>query len=130
MSRGADALLLRQFLSFTAVGAVGTAAHYATLIALVQVFHAHAVVSSAAGFTVGALVNYSLNYRLTFRSTKLHHDSMPRFFLVAIIGLALNTGIMALLTEAMAVHYLVAQVVATLTVLGWTFTANRLWTFR
>lgn len=130
MNRGADALLLRQFLSFTAVGAVGTTAHYATLIALVQVFHAHAVLSSAAGFTVGALVNYSLNYRLTFRSTKLHHDSMPKFFIVAIVGLALNTAIMALLVEVLGFHYLVAQVLATLTVLAWTFTANRLWTFR
>jgi putative flippase GtrA len=130
MNRGADTLLLRQFLSFTAVGAVGTAAHYSTLIALVQLVHVHPVPSSAVGFTVGALVNYSLNYRVTFRSTKLHWDSMPKFFLVAIVGLALNTGIMALLTGPLAMHYLVAQIIATATVLAWTFTANRLWTFR
>lgn len=123
-------ILIRQFFSFAAVGVVGTAAHYSTLIALVQVMHVNAVVSSAAGFVVGALVNYTLNYRVTFRSTKLHRDSMPKFFLVALFGLGFNTAIMALLTEVWKQHYLVAQILATGGVLVWNFAVNRFWTFK
>ena len=123
-------MIIRQFFSFAAVGVVGTAAHYSTLIALVQFMHVNPVVSSGAGFIVGALVNYALNYRLTFRSTKLHRDSMPKFFLVALFGLAFNTAIMALMTEIWKVYYLIAQVLATAAVLVWNFAVNRYWTFR
>jgi putative flippase GtrA len=123
-------MIIKQFFSFAAVGAVGTLAHYSTLIALVQVSHINPVVASGVGFTIGALVNYALNYRLTFRSTKLHRDSMPKFFLVALSGLVFNTMIMELVTVILKQHYLVGQVLATATVLFWNFTVNRFWTFR
>jgi len=123
-------MILKQFVSFTAVGAVGTAAHYSALIALVQFMHVSPVPSSGVGFVIGALVNYALNYRLTFRSKKLHRESMPKFFLVAIVGLVLNTAVMVLLAEILKLHYLVSQVLATGGVLVWNFTANRYWTFK
>ena len=123
-------MIIRQFFSFAAVGVVGTVAHYSTLIALVQITHVNPVVSSGAGFVIGALVNYALNYRLTFQSTKLHRDSMPKFFLVALVGLAFNTAIMELVTEIWKLHYLVGQILATGTVLVWNFTINRFWTFK
>lgn len=123
-------MIIRQFFSFAAVGVVGTAAHYSTLIALVQIMHANPVVSSGVGFIIGALVNYALNYRLTFRSTKLHRDSMPKFFLVALFGLAFNTAIMTLVTEIWKLHYLIGQILATGAVLLWNFTVNRFWTFK
>jgi len=123
-------MMLKQFVSFTAVGAVGTAAHYSALVVLVQFMHVGPVPASGVGFVLGALVNYILNYRLTFRSTKLHRESMPKFFLVAIVGLVLNTAIMALLTEIFRLHYLLSQILATGSVLVWNFTANRYWTFK
>lgn len=122
--------IIRQFASFTAVGVAGTVAHYCVLIALIYVLQLHPVPASAAGFAVGALVNYGLNYRLTFRSTKMHRESMPKFFIVAIAGLMLNTAIMAVMTTTLRLHYLVAQVFATGCVLIWNFTVNRRWTFR
>jgi putative flippase GtrA len=123
-------MILKQFVSFTAVGAVGTAAHYSALIALVQFMHVSPVPSSGVGFVIGALVNYALNYRLTFRSKKLHRESMPKFFLVAMVGLVLNTAVMVFLVEILRLHYLVSQVLATGGVLVWNFTANRYWTFK
>src|ERR1051326_6931064 len=106
-------LAVKQFASFTGVGAIGTAAHYCVLIALVDVLQLRPIPSSALGFTVGAFVNYSLNYRFTFRSTKMHRESMPKFFIVATAGLLLNTAIMGVLTAMLSVHYLLAQIVAT-----------------
>lgn len=123
-------MIIKQFFSFAAVGLFGTAAHYSALIALVQLAHADPVLSSAIGFVVGALVNYGLNYRLTFRSNKLHRDSMPKFFLVALFGLGFNTAIMHLVTDLWKLHYLVGQVMATGGVLLWNFSVNRCWTFR
>ena len=122
--------IVNQFFRFSGVGILGTIAHYATLIALVQIIKANAVLSSCAGFILGALVNYSLNYRYTFRSNMRHSEAMIKFFTVALVGLVSNALIMGFAVEILNVHYVLAQVMATGIVLFWNFTGNRLWTFR
>lgn len=97
---------------------------------LVEVVSANAVVASALGFTVGALVNYYLNYHITFKSKKSHNEAIIKFLTVALIGLALNTLIMFVAAEILLIYYLLAQVMATGMVLVWNFAGNRLWTFR
>jgi putative flippase GtrA len=121
---------VRQFFSFGCVGAVATAAHYATLVALVHLGHLGPVASSGLGACVGALVNYRLNYSYTFRSDKRHREVVAKFLVVAAVGLLLNVALMGLLTRRLAVHYLVAQVIATAVVLFSNFTGHRLWSFR
>ena len=83
-----------QFVRYAGAGAIGTAAHYALLIGLVQLAHMGAVAASTAGAVTGALVNYALNHRYTFASARRHRDAMPRFLLVAILGIALNALVM------------------------------------
>ena len=123
-------ILMRQFLGFAAVGVVGTAAHFATLLVLVQKFHMDPVWSSVIGFIVGAAVNYLLSYRVVFRSRKRHVEAMSQFFTVAGVGLLLNAAIMAFAVQTLGWHYLLSQILATGTVLLWNFAGNRFWTFR
>jgi putative flippase GtrA len=122
-------MIMRQFLAFAGVGAVGTAAHYATLIGLVA-FGFDAVTASALGCTIGAIVNYLLNYHLTFRSQSPHRRSAPRFAVVAMISLLLNTLLMAIGIKWIRLNYLVAQVFATGPVLCWNFWISRVWAFK
>ena len=117
----------RQFLHYAGVGAVGTAGHYAVYIALVN-SAIGVTVSSVAGFIVGALINYGLNYRYTFNSRQPHRRAISKFFSVALIGLLLNTLIVFAL-DRLHWHYLLAQAAATIMVLVWNFAANRNWTF-
>lgn len=121
--------LATQFVSFGAVGAVGTVAHYTLFVALVEWAAVDPVPASVAGAALGALVNYLLNYHYTFRSDRRHRDALPRFLAIAGLGLSLNTLCMALFVDSFGMHYLVAQVLATLSVLIWNFFANRHWTF-
>ncbi|MEW6118588.1 MAG: GtrA family protein [Pseudomonadota bacterium] len=121
--------LLIQFSRFGAVGAIGTAAHYALFLVLVEGAGTDPVAASTAGALLGALVNYVLNRRYTFRSARRHREALPRFLAVAGAGLVLNAGLMLLLVDGLGMHYLPSQVIATLGVLFWNFTANRLWTF-
>ena len=79
---------LARFLRFAAVGAVGTLAHYALLVALVEGAGAPPLAGATAGFVLGALVNYALARRLVFASTRSHAQALPRFFAVALAGLA------------------------------------------
>jgi len=121
---------LRRLLIYMGVGLFGTAGHYATLITLVSVFGVDPVPASACGFVVGAVINYFANHRITFRSRKRHAAAFGPFFLVALLGLGVNTGLMALLVRTAGVPYLAAQVAATGTVVLLTFALNRAWTFR
>ena len=122
--------LLRQFIKFTGVGFISAIGHYGLLIALVQLAAVHPVPASAAGALLGAWINYSLNYRYTFHSTRRHRESVLRFGVVAAIGLVLNTLFMWVGVDVIGVHYLLSQVVTTGLVLIWSFAGNRFWTFR
>ena len=67
-----------RFLRFAAVGAVGTLAHYALLVALVEGAGAPPLAGASAGFVLGALVNYALARRLVFASNRSHGPSTHR----------------------------------------------------
>lgn len=119
----------RQFFLFALVGVAAAIGHYGVLILLAELFAVSPVPASAAGFVVGAIISYALNYRFVFRSDADHLPTMSRFLTVALVGLGLNSLIMALLTHWAGLHYLIAQVAATLTVMLWSYGANRFWTF-
>lgn len=121
--------LLRQLMSFSGIGGIATLIHYVILVLLVQLVGVNPVLGSFIGFLISALVNYSLNYHWTFSSSKPHTEAAWKFFVVAAIGLALNTLIMSLAVAGFGIHYFAAQLVATAIVLMWTFSGNRLWTF-
>ena len=118
-----------QFLSFAGVGAVATAAHYLTLLALVEGSLAHPAPASAAGAAVGALVSYALNYRLTFAAQSPHRKTLPKFLAIAVFAMILNFVLMHALITFLSLPYIAAQVAVTGVMLLMTFNANRNWTF-
>jgi putative flippase GtrA len=127
--KGIAMSLQAQFVKFALVGGLATALQYAILVVLVEGAQWPPVFASSMGFAVSALGNYLLNRRFTFRSQRRHLEAAPRFAVVAVIGFWINAAVVWLAFDAAGLHYLVAQVVATLATLGWTFAANRNWTF-
>lgn len=117
-----------RFIRFTAVGGFATAIQYVLLIALVRGAGMAPTPASSIGFVLSAVVNYLLNYRFTFQSSRPHGPAATKFALLAGTGLLINAAIMHVLT-GMGVHYLLAQLCATGVVLFWNFIGNSLWTF-
>ena len=117
-----------KFMSFALVGVAGTLAHYSILYGLVEFYSFNPVVASGWGALAGLIVNYVLNYKLTFNSQQSHRQTLPRFVLIASLGFALNLAMMAILTQHL--YYFYAQIVTTGVVLIWNFFANSLWTFQ
>jgi putative flippase GtrA len=114
---------------FLVVGGTATAVQYIVLVACVRALSLAPVVASAIGFALSSVLNYYLNYRLTFRSSRAHVSALPRFLLIAGIGLIANSVSMWLLTKSAHLGYLLSQVLTTALVLIWNYTANRKWTF-
>ncbi len=121
--------ILPQLIKFAGVGVLGTFAHYLVLILVVELFHTDIVIASSLGALTGAIVNYILNYKFTFRSNKQHSEAFIKFLLVAGVGFGFNGLLMGIFTHMLEWFYLFSQIVTTLIVLIWNFIGNRLWTF-
>jgi putative flippase GtrA len=121
---------LGQFTAYTIVGSSGTLVHYAVLTALVVGLQMNQVLASTFGAMLGAIFNYLINYRFTFKSSVPHRDALPRFMAVAALGLGVNAVVMQVGVSILKLHYLVAQVLATAVVLAAGYAANCFWTFR
>lgn len=122
-------LILKQFFSFAAVGMIGTVFHYIVLVCAVSGFQVKPLIGSMVGFLVGATVNYLGNYYITFKSDKAHIESSIKFFLIALSGFVINAVIMITLPLVFNFHYLIDQSIATILILFWNFSGNKLWTF-
>jgi glycosyltransferase involved in cell wall biosynthesis len=114
---------------YAGAGAIGTVAHYLTLTLLVELLGASPVVGTVVGAAIGALINYFLNYHFTFTSYASHKRTLPRFLVVAGLGMAINAGGMWLGTKLLGINYLITQVGCTALVLAVGFVLNKLWTF-
>jgi putative flippase GtrA len=122
--------LLRQFTAFFGVGVVAAFAHYAVLIALVELLSWRAVPGTLMGYIAGGIVSYALNHRFTYQSTRSHGAALWRFTLVAAVGFFITWGLMHLLVERLGVFYILAQVITHAIVLFWSFFAHKYVSFR
>ena len=120
---------MKQFLSFAGIGVIGTAGHYAALLMLVEIFNISPVYSTTFGFIFGALINYILNYKITFSSEKNHSEALTKFFIIAVIGAAMNTLIMQFGISHSSMNYLIIQIIATIIILFWNFVMSKFWVF-
>ena len=120
---------LMQFARFALVGLVATAIQYGILASSVEIFGLRADTGSGIGFALSAIVNYLLNHRFTFRSSRAHSSALWRFMAVAGVGLLLNVGLMTLLAERWQLQYLLAQALDTAVTLFWNFIGGAVFSF-
>lgn len=120
--------MIDRLLRFALVGGTATLLQFLLLALFVELLHTAEVAASAASFALSAGFNYWLNYHFTFSSRKSHAQTLPRFVLVALLGLGVNTASFAALLTVL--HYLAAQVVATGVTLLCNFTLHQYWIYR
>ena len=121
--------LKRQFLSFALVGVVGTFAHYATMLSLIEFADVTPVMGTFAGFFAGLGASYVLNRQWTFDKRPPWARGFVTYFAVCFVGLGINMGIVAL-ALAIHVHFMIGQVVATCVALFWNFLSSKFIVFR
>jgi putative flippase GtrA len=121
--------VVHKFGRFLLVGGLCTGLQYLLLVALVEGLGLSATAASTMGYAASSVVNYFLNYSFTFNSAERHRRSLPRFVLIGVFGLLLNGAVTFVGTTIYGVHYLLAQVAATIVTLLWNFLANLRWTF-
>jgi putative flippase GtrA len=120
-----------RFFMYAAVGAAGTAGHYAFLVTAVTLGLLAPVPASVVGALVGAVINFVLNAAVTFRGhAHLSLHTAARFFATAGVAAAVNGAAMSVLVNGLRVDYRLAQVLVTGILLCATYVVNSLWTFQ
>jgi len=120
--------MLSSLARYGLIGAVGTAAHYASM-ALMLLFGVAGLPSTLAGGALGAWVNYLLLRKAYGAEPGSHRRTGPRFILTATLSWVLNGLLFGLLHVSLGVPAWPAQFLVTLLVFSLGFVLNHFWTF-
>jgi len=119
-----------ELLKFSLVGLSGYVVNLAVYIALLKGGGLHYLPAAACSFVVAVGNNYAWNRLWTFRSSRGHvYYQGMRFFLVSLAALGLNLALLRILV-ALGAGKVLAQAIAIVLVMPFSFTANKLWSFR
>ncbi|WNJ92247.1 GtrA family protein [Bosea sp. 685] len=119
----------RQLVAYVFAGGITAVAHYALLIGLVELGGVDPVPATLAGFTLGAVVSYTLNRWLTFDATHSHVQATWRFALIAAGGFVLTGALMHLFVAKLGLPYLPMQLVTTGIVMVFSFLGHKFFSF-
>lgn len=116
---------------FVINGFIATAAHYLTLVGLLEVANLHSAgVANGMAAVVGIGVSYFGNRSYVFRSDAPHTLALPRF-LTVYIGIALyHAGFLAFWTDLFGWSYKLGFLVATGLSVLLSYFGNKLFVFR
>jgi putative flippase GtrA len=120
----------RRLFSYGVTGLLSALTHLGSLILLVEVTGLRPVIASTIGFILSIAVSFTLQHRWVFPNAMRATTTLPRFLVVAAVGLALNTVILTVGTEWFTAYYVVVQMVAFVVIPVSNYLLNGLWTFR
>ena len=120
-----------QLLRYGFVGGVAFVADYGSLYLLTDIAHFHYLISAAVAFVIGLTVNYLLSISWVFKKERVTKPwiEFVVFSTIGVIGLALNEGIMYLVTDCLQLHYMLSKLISTAVVFFWNFFARKILLF-
>lgn len=116
-----------QFIRYLIVGGVAFAFDFGSLWFLTAGLHVHYLISAAAAFLIGMLVNYLLSVFWIFRLERFRSVSgeFALFGLIGLLGLGINELGMWLLTGRCSLDFRISKLATTFLVLLWNFSARK-----
>lgn len=123
--------LSTQVLKFALVGVSSTLIDWAIYFLLTRETSTFYLFAKSISFIISAINSYYLNRLWTFESTQKNViQEFAKFLIVSTIGLVTNTLILKLAVEKFHWSDLTGLALATLVVMFWNFSANKLWVFK
>ncbi len=133
-----------RFLKFAIVGTIGFVVDFGLLTFFVEVFRLPTWLANTFSFSAAVCSNFAFNRYWTYPDSRSKGlvSQLGQFFLVNVLGWAINTGLLVSLEGPMnwllasagvallqGRGYWPAKMVATIVVLFWNFFVNRYWTY-
>jgi putative flippase GtrA len=120
---------VRQFLRYIVAGGSALGLHLLLMTILIETGSSGEIAASAAGFIAGCLLNYTLQYYITFASEVNHQSAVLRYTAVTLAMLILNLLIFKALLMLTGSSWVTAQLLASGVVFVGNFLINRRFTF-
>lgn len=119
--------LTKEFARYFGAALIGYGVDFGTLILLHELLGMHYLIAATLGFASGLFVLYVISNKYVFGGSKIKSKSaeFSLFALIGLIGLAILNVLMWLLTDKLAINYIVSKLVATVVVYVWNFFARR-----
>lgn len=121
--------IANSLMAFGAVGVLATIVHFVVGLGIVGAGLMSPFNANILAFLTAFGVSYVGHRRFTYASTAPAARTLPRFFLVAVLGLGLNQVIVYLLVDVLGWSYLAALVVVVSLVPAVVYVIGR-WAFR
>lgn len=120
---------LINFIQYGMVGVVGTIIHTVMLTICVEIIGIIPLYSTVIGFLFSLIVSYILNSIWTFKANSTGRRQFFKYLLTCLFGLLINMFIMYIIVDVINYSYLVAQLLAVMTVPIFNFTISKYWVF-
>ncbi len=120
---------LRSIVAFGVVGVLASLVHVVVGLALVRSGLALPFSANIFAFLTAFLVSYFGHRSFSFRAQTAHRRSLPRFFIVAVVGLCLNQIIVYTMVLRMMLPYEAALALVVTAVPALTYVLSRWWAF-
>lgn len=121
--------IIQKFMMYSLVGCICTLIYFLSMFILLERIGKEPIISSIFSFVIMTLFSFILNMKFTFGG-EFSKQKLLRFFIVASIGFSLNFAIMYSIVQVLFLHYLVGEIITTLTIPLVNFFLNHYWTFR
>lgn len=125
---------LRDYVAYGIVGVSATLVDYLCYIGITRShpwFREQYLVANALGFCIAVWWGYYWHRRVTFRAQHGDHKKQfPRFVVVALVGLAVNSVALWVTIDSLHIYDILAKLLAIGVTAMWNFNAQRFWTFR
>jgi len=120
---------LWQFIGYLLSGSLATTVHYTILISMVEILAIHPIMASSLGFIGGAITGFCLNKNFVFCDLNAGKAACVKYLLMAGIGALLNIILLLVLTNNIHLHYLLAQLLTTISIVLCNFICCKTWIF-
>ena len=114
---------------FGVVGALATGVHVAVFIGLIELLDVDPFWANLPAFSAAVLVSYFGNLVWTFDMQAAGLGRLPRFVLIALIGLVANQAIVLLIVDVLSQSHRLAIAVVVVVVPTMTYLGSRWWAF-
>ncbi len=123
---------LMEFIRFAIVGGIGTVINLFILYTFTEFFNVYYLISAIFAFVTAVSCNFILNKIWTFKESLNEKTFIKygKFFIISLIGLAVNLIFLYVFTEYFGIYYLISQLLAIGIALIVNFFGNKKWTFR
>jgi putative flippase GtrA len=123
--------ILYKFIMFGIIGCISMVLDFALTYLIKEKFKWNKYVANSISFCFVGFINFNLNRHFTFTDhTANYNIQLLKFFAVSSTGLVLNNLITYYFTEKREYNFYFSKLLATVIVIFWNFTMNKVFTFK